>query len=327
MPGIESFGRGRPKSDPVTRFFSEPIVFTDEGHAAIERNLDSYRSLMRAEASEGGEWCVHARLKDAMTAQGLYYYAEDLLSFFRFEEASDEEAANMLHKAMIAKMKCLKMFPLPILMYEIGVLLDALGAPEASTMFTSFLDAQSRFASDQFDKILLDTVKSDITTATVDARNRLRCPVQDAAAKPSEPQPNEDCMNPKCQAFKERLKNVKHSPAVRDWALNHSVSDPTLDSPLSFPRRPTPQAPLRAQKSAKVVACIRTIESEMLKRPLSDQEENVVAELCGALLKMALGDEKIVIRLVKLEWRESTDVLDAFRRAHDRWERDHNRLG
>jgi hypothetical protein len=65
----------------------------------------------------------------------------------------------------------------------------------------------------------------------------------------------------------------------------------------------------------------------LLKRTLTDQEENGVAELCGALLQMALGDEKIVIRLVKLEWTESVDIVDALRRAQSRWERDHNRFG
>jgi hypothetical protein len=87
------------------------------------------------------------------------------------------------------------------------------------------------------------------------------------------------------------------------------------------------QSPVRIQRSAKVLTCIRTIESDLLKRTLSDQEENNVAELCSGLLSMALGDEKIVIRLVRLEWTESTDVVDAFRRAQDRWERDHNRFG
>ena len=85
--------------------------------------------------------------------------------------------------------------------------------------------------------------------------------------------------------------------------------------------------PVPTHRSAKVSACIRTIESDLLKRTLTDQEENGVAELCGGLLQMALGDEKIVIRLVKLEWSESSDVVDAFRRAQDRWERDHNRFG
>ena len=84
---------------------------------------------------------------------------------------------------------------------------------------------------------------------------------------------------------------------------------------------------VRPQRTSKVTACVRTIESDLLKRTLSDGEENSVAELCSVLLSMALGDEKIVIRLVKLEWTESTDVVDAFRRAQDRWERDHNRFG
>jgi hypothetical protein len=82
----------------------------------------------------------------------------------------------------------------------------------------------------------------------------------------------------------------------------------------------------RSQRTPKVTACIRVIESDLLKRPLSQPEENDVAELCGALLSMALGNEKIVVRLVKLEWSESTDVVDALRRAQDRWERDHNRF-
>lgn len=90
---------------------------------------------------------------------------------------------------------------------------------------------------------------------------------------------------------------------------------------------PIPETPFGRKRSDKVVACIRTIESELLKRTLSEREENNVAEVCGALLSMALGDEKIVIRLVKLEWTESTDVVDAFRRAQDRWERDHNGFG
>ena len=91
--------------------------------------------------------------------------------------------------------------------------------------------------------------------------------------------------------------------------------------------RTAPESQGRSQPSPKVVTCIRTIESELLKRTLSDREESNVTELCSGLLSMALGDEKIVVRLVKLEWTESTDVVDAFRRAQDRWERDHNRFG
>jgi hypothetical protein len=121
--------------------------------------------------------------------------------------------------------------------------------------------------------------------------------------------------------------------AVLNWvraklaraAIPGSSPQPVPDTkPVPDPIIPPP---VRTQRSAKVSVCIRTIESELLKRTLSETEENNVAELCGALLSMALGDEKIVIRLVKLEWTESVDVIDALRRAQSRWERDHNRFG
>ncbi len=114
------------------------------------------------------------------------------------------------------------------------------------------------------------------------------------------------------------------------WLVRAAVSgSPVSASPMPKSRpvvAPVIPPPVPRQRSAKVSACIRTIESEILKRSLSDQEENGVADLCGTLLSMALGDEKIVIRLVKLEWTESSDVVDAFRRAQDRWDRDHNRF-
>jgi hypothetical protein len=234
MPGIESYGPGKPKSDSATRSYSEPIVFTDEEHAAIEQNLDRYRSLMRGEASEGGKWAVPTRIKDAMAAQGLYYYAEDLLTVFGFDKASDEQTANQLHKAMIAKMKCLKMFPLPILMYEVGVLLDALGTPEALTMFRSFLDAQSQFVPGEFDKLLLDTIKSDIAAATADARKRLSL-VQDVSVNPSEQQPKPQ--QPKSQPPQEEGNPLNLDQNTKEWLLNRSVSDPALVTSLTFPRR------------------------------------------------------------------------------------------
>jgi hypothetical protein len=124
---------------------------------------------------------------------------------------------------------------------------------------------------------------------------------------------------------KRRLAPLSGSPPpIPEWAASGSPQPPTRQS-TSAPDATAPQTP-RPQRTPKVTACIRTIESDLLKRTLSETEENNVADLCGALLSMTLGDEKIVIRLVKLEWTESTDVVDAFHRAQERWERDHNRF-
>ena len=90
--------------------------------------------------------------------------------------------------------------------------------------------------------------------------------------------------------------------------------------------QPTP-IPDRPHLTPKVAACLRMVETELLKRSLSNTEEGKAAELCGALLQKALGEERLVVRLIRLEWPESVDVVDAFRRAQSRWEKDHNRFG
>src|SRR5882724_234041 len=120
-----------------------------------------------------------------------------------------------------------------------------------------------------------------------------------------------------------RMKTVS-PPPIPEWAVSGSSPPPTPES-TPAPDTVTPSS-ARAQRTPTVTACIQTVETDLLKRTLSDSEENSVAELCRGLLSMAMGDEKIVIRLVKLEWPECTDVVDAFRRAQDRWERDHNRF-
>jgi hypothetical protein len=126
----------------------------------------------------------------------------------------------------------LKLFPLPILMYQIGILMDALRKPEAVAMFKSFLNAQSQFVPDEFDKIMLDAIQSDIPAALTDARKRLSL-VQDVSVNPSEPQPKQPLPpQPVQQEQKPQL-----DQGIKDWALNSSVSDPSLVTSLTFPRR------------------------------------------------------------------------------------------
>ncbi len=54
---------------------------------------------------------------------------------------------------MTARMKSLKIFPLPILLYEIALLMDWLGEPGAARMYSSFVEAQSRFTADDIQDI------------------------------------------------------------------------------------------------------------------------------------------------------------------------------
>jgi hypothetical protein len=55
--------------------------------------------------------------------------------------------------------------------------------------------------------------------------------------KLSEPQPNDkDRQSPKAKALKEQLAKVKHSQATLDSMLHHSVSNPALETDVSFAR-------------------------------------------------------------------------------------------
>lgn len=55
---------------------------------------------------------------------------------------------------------------------------------------------------------------------------------------------------------------------------------------------------VRPARPPKVAACLSVIEAKLTKRRLSDSEAEQTECLCGALLQKALGDERLVIRLV-----------------------------
>ena len=83
----------------------------------------------------------------------------------------------------------------------------------------------------------------------------------------------------------------------------------------------------KPQRPPKVAICISVLEAEIIRRPLSANEERLIAAQCEKLLQLALGETRTVARLVKYELATCTDIVEAFRRAQDRWEHDHNRFG
>jgi hypothetical protein len=96
-----------------------------------------------------------------------------------------------------------------------------------------------------------------------------------------------------------------------------------------FPGWTTPPTPSKEsdpnhpERSQKLVRCIRTIESDLLKRELLEAEEIKVAAVCNSLLGMALGEEALVIRLITFEWASADDIVTAVIRAEEKWRHDH----
>jgi hypothetical protein len=119
-----------------------------------------------------------------------------------------------------------------------------------------------------------------------------------------------------------RTANVYHSDPAR----------PATDIPPVRPPWPSGATQGNEAKhglrSLKLQACLSALESTVFKRQLLESETSKVAVSCAALLASAFGDERIVIRLVKLEWAQSqADPVEALQRAISRWQTDHNRFG
>jgi hypothetical protein len=74
---------------------------------------------------------------------------------------------------MIARMKSLKIFPLPIPLYEIAILMDWLGEPDAGKMYSAFVKEQACFTPDEIDGIFLRAMRWDVDAALSHARARL----------------------------------------------------------------------------------------------------------------------------------------------------------
>jgi hypothetical protein len=150
------------------------VQLTPDEHEAVRRNLARYRAIEEPRA--GGAWYYHPRAYEGMVAQGLWYYADDLLRTLPVDATRKSSAAETVRKAMIARMKSLKIFPLPILLYEIDVLMDWLGEPGAAKMYSSFVQDQVHFTPDEIEGIFLRAMRWDVDAALSHARARLGLP-------------------------------------------------------------------------------------------------------------------------------------------------------
>src|SRR5690349_17945895 len=92
-----------------------PVEFTEEEKAAVQRHLDLVGLALKADQNDPQqEPLLHRSAMDCVVAQGLWYYAEELIKLpFRRAGATEQEA---LRKAAAALTKSLSILPAPLVM-------------------------------------------------------------------------------------------------------------------------------------------------------------------------------------------------------------------
>jgi hypothetical protein len=97
-----------------------------------------------------------------------------------------------------------------------------------------------------------------------------------------------------------------------------------MNFPISDSRDYSGKTPTLTKPSRKVTYCVEWVQVQLAGRSLTVEETEVIVPICTKLLSMALGDERLVLRLLSFEWARSADPLKAFENAAQIWDLDHS---
>lgn len=165
---LDNFSKRQRGSD---NYVPVDIDFTEEENAAIQRNLSMYQSA--GGADPGHTLVVPAKTRDCIIAQGLRYYVADLMRLVA-TDPHRSDAASLLDKAIRALIKAYAVHNLPMVLFQLGVMVELTGDLEHSRQFFQlFLDQQEKFRPDDIDRTFLDTMAFDIPDALQRAHAKL----------------------------------------------------------------------------------------------------------------------------------------------------------
>lgn len=148
------------------------VEFTEEEVDVIERKLEMYADIAKFKRPDADLY-VSPKFKNAMTAQALNEHVETLA--LEMENCKSREKLAMLaDKAIKTQLKAYVIHSLPVYLFKVGAMADFAGdTAKAEEFFTLFLDAQSKFKSDQVDTTFLDQIGVDIPTVVGLAKQKL----------------------------------------------------------------------------------------------------------------------------------------------------------
>ncbi len=137
------------------------VKFTAEEQEAMNRALERFDAVVtNAHAPEGTRMFAPPKVANAISAQGLTEYVEDIQ---RKIQNSDLPAttASLMDKAVKAQMKAYALHNLPIYLFQLSGMYEWAGNEAKSQEFSQlFQRAQDEFEPDQIDKIFLELIET-----------------------------------------------------------------------------------------------------------------------------------------------------------------------
>jgi hypothetical protein len=173
----------KPKSNAPKGLVPVDVKFTADEQEAMSRAIERFDAVVtNAHAPEGTRMFTPPKVANAISAQGLTEYVEDLQ---REIQNSDFAAttANLMDKAVKSQMKAYALHHLPIYLFRLAGMYECAGDEAKSQEFSQlFQRAQDEFEPDQIDKIFLELIETveklrddgcDISPTMKDQLNRV----------------------------------------------------------------------------------------------------------------------------------------------------------
>ena len=166
------FDKLRPKSSAPNGGAEIKVEFTADEQEAINRTRKRYAAIAQADAPEGTKLYVHPRFMDALVAQGLNEYVEDLMR--DIEEHPDAAVATVMDKAIAAQKKAYTIHNLPVYLFQLAGIFEFAGdAEKAREHFEHFLRAQGEFKPDRADAVFFEQMGFDLPKMVKAAKEKV----------------------------------------------------------------------------------------------------------------------------------------------------------
>jgi len=139
------------------------VDFTADENQAMTHALDRYAAIATAHAPEGMRMFVPPKVRNAISAQGLTEYVEDLLREAQ-DSTSDATTSALLDEAVKAQMKAYACHNLPIYLSQLARIYELAGNAGKSNEFSQlFQRVQDEFMPDQIDAVFLEKIETTNT--------------------------------------------------------------------------------------------------------------------------------------------------------------------